>query len=138
MAAQIAVARPSISHHFPFCKPPEHVAMNYLTCHLFTVFASYFEFAAFSSLAIPCADRRKTLETAAQRSSLHVHNWLFGNPVTLCSYAHGHYNELGNVTGCPSAFEAAHLPSKLPICLSSTAGHAARTDNLWAHPWAEE
>jgi hypothetical protein len=44
--------------------------MNYLTCHFFTVFASYFEFAAFSSLAIPCADRRKTLETAAERSSL--------------------------------------------------------------------
>jgi hypothetical protein len=70
MAAQIAVARPSISHHFPFCKPPDHVAMNYLTCHFFTVFASYFEFAAFSSLAIPCADRRKTLETAAERSSI--------------------------------------------------------------------
>jgi hypothetical protein len=43
--------------------------MNYLTCHIFTVFASYFDFAAFSSLAIPCADRRKTLETAAERSS---------------------------------------------------------------------
>jgi hypothetical protein len=32
--------------------------------------ASYFEFAAFSRLAIHCADRRKTFETAAERSSL--------------------------------------------------------------------
>jgi hypothetical protein len=70
MAARIAGPRSSISDHFPFCKPPDHAAMNYLNCHLFTVFASYFEFAAFSSLAIPCADRRKTLETAAERSSL--------------------------------------------------------------------
>jgi hypothetical protein len=31
--------------------PPDNLAMNYLRCHLFTVFASYFEFAAFSSPA---------------------------------------------------------------------------------------
>jgi hypothetical protein len=46
--------------------------MNFLTCHLFGVFASYFEFAAFSRLAIPCANRRKTFETAAERSSLYL------------------------------------------------------------------
>jgi hypothetical protein len=36
----------------------------------FSVFAAYFEAAAFSGLVIPCADRRKTFKTAAERSSL--------------------------------------------------------------------
>jgi hypothetical protein len=44
--------------------------MNFLTCHLFGVFASYFDFAAFSRLAFPAPTRRKTFETAAERSSL--------------------------------------------------------------------
>jgi hypothetical protein len=51
MAHRITVARPSISHHYPFREPLDHLAMNYLRCHLFTVFASYFEFAAVSSPA---------------------------------------------------------------------------------------
>jgi hypothetical protein len=45
--------------------------MNFLTCHLFGVFASYFDFAAFSRLAFPAPTRRKTFKTAAERSSLH-------------------------------------------------------------------
>jgi hypothetical protein len=48
--------------------------MNFLTCHIFGVFASYFHFAAFSRLAFPAPTRRKTFKTAAERSSLGVLN----------------------------------------------------------------
>jgi hypothetical protein len=43
--------------------------MKFLTCHLFGVFASYFDFAAFSRLAFPAPTRRKTFKTAAEHSS---------------------------------------------------------------------
>jgi hypothetical protein len=74
MAARIAGPRSSISDHFPFCKPPDHAAMNYLNCHPFTVFASYFEFAAFSSLAIaiPCTDRTGAKRSKQQLSVPHL------------------------------------------------------------------
>jgi hypothetical protein len=72
MSVWITVVRPLISYHFPFCEPPGHLAIHFLTCHLFGVFASYFDFAAFSRLAFPAPTRRKTFETAAERSSLNV------------------------------------------------------------------
>jgi hypothetical protein len=44
--------------------------MNFLTCHIFGIFALYFEFAAFSRLAFPAPNWRKAFESAAERSSL--------------------------------------------------------------------
>jgi hypothetical protein len=68
MAHQITVARTSISHHYPFCEPPDHLAMNYLRCHLFTVLLHILNLPPF--LALPTW--RKTLERAAERSSLNA------------------------------------------------------------------
>jgi hypothetical protein len=60
MAAWITVVRPLISYHFPFCEPLGHLAMNFLTCHLFCVFASYFDFAAFSRPLDPAQNIRNS------------------------------------------------------------------------------
>jgi hypothetical protein len=52
---------------FPFCEPPGHLAMNFSTLHLFGVFASYFEFAAFSRHAfpVPTADPAQNIRSSS-------------------------------------------------------------------------